>query len=46
MKTKVYQFVKKIVPSTLGWVSLSVAVYIDGSFIQEFTLVAVARVLP
>ena len=46
MKTKVYQIVKEFVPSTLGWISLAVAVYIDGSFILEFTLIAVARVLP
>ena len=46
MKSKVHQFVKEVVPSALGWISLAVAIYIDGSFAQEFALVAVARVLP
>ncbi len=38
--------INEIVPSALGWISLAVAIFIDGSFIQEFTLIAVARVLP
>ena len=46
MKEKQTSPIKEIVPSALGWISLAVAIFIDGSFIQEFTLVAVARVLP
>lgn len=46
MKLKQTNQIKEIVPSALGWISLAVAIFIDGSFIQEFTLVTVARVLP
>lgn len=46
MKEKQTSLVKQIVPSALGWISLAVAIFIDGSFVQEFALVAVARVLP
>ncbi len=46
MKRKQTSPIKEIVPSALGWISLAVAIFIDGSFVQEFILVAVARVLP
>ena len=46
MKKKQTNLVKEIVPSAVGWISLAVAIFIDGSFVQEFTLVSVARVLP
>lgn len=46
MNKKQTSLIKEIVPSALGWISLAVAIFIDGSFVQEFTLVAVARVLP
>ena len=46
MNKKQTNLVKQIVPSAVGWISLAVAIFIDGSFIQEFSLVAVARVLP
>jgi len=46
MNKKQTNLVKQIVPSAIGWISLAVAIFINGSFIQEFSLVAVARVLP
>ncbi len=46
MKRKISQCITKIVPSALGWLSVAVAILIDGSFVQEFTLATVARVLP
>ena len=35
-----------VMMSLLGWISTGVAVYIDGSFIEEFILLAISRVLP
>ena len=35
-----------IIMSLLSWVSIGLAVYIDGSFIEEFMLLAISRVLP
>ena len=46
MNQKQTNLVKEVVPSALGWISLAVAIFIDGSFVQEFALVSVARVLP
>ena len=46
MNKKQTSLIKEIVPSALGWILLAVAIFIDGSFVQEFTLVAVERVLP
>ena len=41
---KISRCVSVVVPPIIGWLSVAVAVFIDGSFVQEFALVAVARV--
>jgi len=38
--------ITNIVLPLVGWLCTAVAVFIDGSFVQEFALIAVARVLP
>jgi hypothetical protein len=38
--------ITKIALSIIGWIAFTVAIFIDGSFITELSLLGVARVLP